>query len=178
MAVGDWRGFYVIVMGCAMRQRARQRLRGSHQTELAKLPAHLFRHQGRALCHLIQIARSVLRGEVAPALKGTVGPWCNEDYFGIEHQRAASDALFVNEGPHRKDALAAHDFAADHPIERAAVDKFVRALGHHARGVDALRLFAVLPFLLELFLDPVLEIADRVTTDAELDEMEWHASIL
>jgi hypothetical protein len=34
-----------------------------------------------------------------------------------------------------------------------------------------------LAFRFELFLDPVLEIADRIRADAELDEMKRHAEI-
>src|SRR5262249_51272282 len=68
----------------------------------------------------------------------------------------------------------AHDLAADHPVERAAVAQLVGALGHHACPVHVLGREPALPALLELLADPILEILDRVTADAELDEMKGH----
>ncbi len=86
--------------------------------------------------------------------------------------------LLVAERPDREDALPAGDLAADHPIQRAAVDQLVRALRHHARAVDVLGLFAALSFLLELLPDPVFEVANGIGADAELDEMKGHAGTL
>ena len=53
-----------------------------------------------------------------------------------------------------------------------AIKDFIRALWHHSRGVDALGLFhATLFLLLELQLDPILQVLDRVGADAKFDEM-------
>ena len=69
------------------------------------------------------------------------------------------------------------DLAADHPVDRAAVENLLGALGHHARGVDVLGLLdAALLLLVQLRADPVLEVLDRVGADAELDEMKRHVS--
>jgi hypothetical protein len=70
--------------------------------------------------------------------------------------------------------LPAHHLAADHPVERAAVKQLVGALGHHARGVHVLARQAALPAVPELLADPVLQIPDRITAHAKLDEMEAH----
>src|SRR5262249_15030178 len=87
-------------------------------------------------------------------------------------QMAAADAFLVDEWPHVDEPLPAHDLAADHPVERAAVAQLVGALGHHACPVHVLGREPALPALLELLADPILEILDRVTADAELDEMK------
>src|ERR1700731_3396706 len=172
------RGPYVIVCGSAMRQGGGTAPTGSHQAEFAQLPAQFFRHRGRAGRRFVEIARRVLHVEVAPALKGTERARRHQHDLGIEHDAAAADAVLVAKRPDGADALAAHDLAADHPIERAAVGELIGTLGHHAGAVDVLGLFAALALVLELLLDPVLEILDRVGADAELDEIESHCPSL
>src|SRR5262249_39246782 len=76
--------------------------------------------------------------------------------------------------PHIDEPLPAHDLAADHPVERAAIAQLIGALGHHARPVHVLEREPALPALLELLADPILEFSDRVTADAKLDEMKGH----
>src|SRR5262249_48363562 len=87
---------------------------------------------------------------------------------------AAADPFLVDERPHIDEPLPAHDLAADHPVERAAIAQLVGALGHHARPVHVLEREPALPALLELLADPILEFSDRVTADAKLDEMKGH----
>src|SRR5262245_24710926 len=87
---------------------------------------------------------------------------------------AAADPFLVDEWPHIDEPLPAHDLAADHPIERAAVAQLVGALGHHARPVHVLEREPALAALLELLANPVLEFSDRVTAHAKLDEMKSH----
>src|SRR5258707_10814063 len=87
---------------------------------------------------------------------------------------AAADALLVDEWAHIEQPLPAHDLAADHPIERAAVAQLLGALGHHARPVHVLGREPALPALLEFLADPVLEIFDRIAADAKFDEMKGH----
>src|SRR5262249_60644069 len=83
--------------------------------------------------------------------------------------------LFLGEErPTIDEPVPAHDLAADHPVERAAVAQLVGALGHHARPVHVLGREPALPALLELLADPILEFSDRVTADAKLDEMKGH----
>src|SRR5262245_47085147 len=85
---------------------------------------------------------------------------------------ALANAALVDIGAHRDESLPAGYLAADHPVERAAVDQLVGALGDHAGTMQVLGLFtAGAPALLA---DPVLQILDRVTTHAELDEMQCH----
>ena len=56
--------------------------------------------------------------------------------------------------------------------ERAAVDELVGTLGHHAGAMQVLSLLAAgAPALLA---DPILQVLDRVTANAELDEMQCH----
>ena len=114
-----------------------------------------------------------LAGEIAPALERAPRPRLDRRHLRLQHDPAAPDTLLVDERAHRQHPLAAHHLPADHPVERAAADDLVGALGHHARGVDVLGLLAArAPALL---LDPVLEVLDRVAADAELDEMQCHA---
>src|SRR5262245_22675063 len=87
---------------------------------------------------------------------------------------AAADPFLVDERPHIDEPLPAHDLAADHPVERAAVAQLLGALGHHARPVHVLEREPALPALLEVLADPVLEIFDGITADAKLDEMKGH----
>ena len=83
-----------------------------------------------------------------------------------------ADPFAVDKGPHGQQPLPAHHLAADHPIERAAVGEFGRALWHHAGGVDVLAGLAA--GAAALLPDPILEVLDRVAADAELDEMKGH----
>src|SRR5580704_9541458 len=172
------RGPYVIVCGCAMRQGCGTAPTRSHQAKFAQLPTQFFGHRCRARRCFIEVARGVLHVEVAPTLKSTERARRYQHDFGIEHDAAAADAVLVAKRPDVADALAAHDLAADHPIERAAVSELVCTLGHHAGAVDVLGLFAAFALVLELLLDPVLEVLDRVGADAELDEIESHYSTL
>ena len=125
-------------------------------------------------------ARSRSRGaslvqEVTPALKGTEWTRLDQHHFRLEHQAAAADALLVDERTDAREALTAHDLAADHPVERAAVGEFVGALGHHPRRVDVLGLLPALLLVLDALADPALQLLDRVAADAKLDEMKGHA---
>src|SRR5262249_16347160 len=93
-------------------------------------------------------------------------------------QAATADAFLVAVGPDVAQRLTAHDLPADHPIERTAVEQLIGALGHHARDMNVLGLLALLFLVGEPLLDPVLEILDRVRTDAQFDEMQRHESYL
>src|SRR5215510_9554813 len=85
---------------------------------------------------------------------------------------ALADTALVDIGTHRDEPLPAGHLAADHPVERAAVDEFLGALGDHAGAMQVLGLLAAgAPALLA---DPSLQILDRVTAHAELDEMQRH----
>ena len=62
-------------------------------------------------------------------------------------------------------------------FEAGTAEDLFRALGNHARRVEALGLLdAALLLLGELQLDPVLEVFDGVGSDAELDQMERHVT--
>src|SRR5262249_31913664 len=84
------------------------------------------------------------------------------------------DAFLVDERTHVEQALPAGNLAADHPVERAAVDQLIGALGHHAGAMHVLAGKAALLAVLEPLADPLLEVLDRVATDAKLDEIEGH----
>src|SRR5262245_36602421 len=150
----------------------RRRLGGgnarSQEPELAQLATQRLRHIFGAWRGAVEVARGVFGREIAPALERPPWPRLDQDELGLEHQMAAADAFLVDE------PLPAHDLAADHPVERAAVAQLVGALGHHARSVHVLGREPALPALLELLADPILEILDRVTADAKLDEMKGH----
>src|SRR5262245_66128559 len=146
----------------------------SQEAELAQLATQRLRHVLGTRRSAVEVARGVFDREIAPALERPIRPRLDQDELGLEHQMAAADAFLVDERPHVDEPLPAHDLAADHPVERAAVAQLVGALGHHARSVHVLGREPALPALLELLADPILEILDRVTADAQLDEMKGH----
>src|SRR5215472_3057946 len=146
----------------------------SQQAQPAQLATQRLRHVLGARRGEVEVAWSIVLREIAPALERPIRPRLDQDELGLEHQMAAADALLVDEWAHIEEPLPAHDLAADHPIERAAVAQLLGALGHHARPVHVLAREPTLPALLELLADPVLEIFDRVAADAKLDEMKGH----
>src|SRR4029079_7326914 len=102
-----------------------------------------------------KVGRRILIRKVAPALECAIRPRTHRHAFRVENEPAAADPLLIGERTNVEDALAAKDFAADHPVDRATAEDFFRALGHHARGVEALRLLhAALLLLGKLQLDP------------------------
>src|SRR4029079_4341572 len=123
----------------------------------------------------VQIRRRVLLREITPTLERAIGPRPHGHAFRVEYELAAADAGFIDERADIQDALAAQDFAADHPEDRTAAQNFLGTLGPHAGGVEALWLFdAALLLLGKLELDPVLEIFDRVGANRKLDQMKRH----
>src|SRR5262245_24358726 len=146
----------------------------SQEAELAQLATQRLRHVLGTRRRAVEVARGVFDREIAPALERPIRPRLDQDELGLEHQMAAADPFLVDERPHIDQPLPAHDLAADHPVERAAVAQLVGALGHHARPVHVLEREPALPALLELLADPILEVSDRVTADAKLDEMKGH----
>src|SRR5262249_49859576 len=146
----------------------------SQEAELAQLATQRLRHILGTRRGAVEVAWGVFGREIAPALERPPRPRLDQDELRLEHQMAAADPLLVDEWPHIDEPLPAHDFAADHPVERAAVAQFIGALGHHARPVHVLGREPALPALLELLADPILEFFDRVTADAKLDEMQGH----
>src|SRR5205085_1856855 len=112
--------------------------RGLKQAKLPQLAPQRLRQIGRAAPDTVEVGWRILWVEIAPTLERAIGPGPHRHAFRIEHQFAAADAVLVDERADIEDALAAQDFALDHPVDRAAVGDFLGALGHHARGVKAL----------------------------------------
>src|SRR5262249_16735198 len=77
----------------------------------------------------------------------------------------------VGEGLDADQLLAAGDLTLDDPIEGAAADELVAALGHHAGRVEMAAALA------HALLDPFLELGDRLDPDAELDQMQRHGGL-
>jgi hypothetical protein len=57
------------------------------------------------------------------------------DGFGVQHDAAAPDAIAALDLIKAQDALAAKDQPLEHPVERAAVQHLIGALGPHPRDV-------------------------------------------
>src|SRR5262249_15277888 len=110
----------------------------SEQAELAQLAAQAFRHVPEAGRGAIEIARRVLRLEIAPALERPERSRLDQHELGLEHQVAAADPLLVDERAYVQEPLSAQDLAANDPIERAAVGELLGALGHHPGAVHVL----------------------------------------
>ena len=94
---------------------------------------NVLRHGGSALGRPCRgrAARRSPPGSASPGRrdKAAARP---ESTLGSSTNAATADAVLVAERPHVANALPAHDLAADHPIERAAVDEFGGAFRHHA----------------------------------------------
>src|SRR5215472_924263 len=151
------------------------------QPETAQFAPQIFRHVTSARCGAVEVARGVAGGEIAPSLERPVGPRLDQHGLAIEYDMAAANAHLVDKRADVENALATHDLTADHPVERTPVADFGRALRYHAGGMIALApacagLAGAIATRLELLLDPVLKIADRVAADAQLDEMQHFAA--
>ena len=70
--------------------------------------------------------------------------------------------------------LARGDFAADHPVQRAAGQQFLDAFRHHAGDVNVPRRQTALPGLQRPFGDPTLEVFDGLAANGKFDEMKRH----
>jgi hypothetical protein len=149
----------------------------SQKPKLPQLTPQCFRHVPGARRGAVKVTRDVFVPEIAPALERPPGSGLDQNELRLQHQMAAADPAPVHERSHVEEPLPTHHLPADHPIERAAVAQLVGALGDHPRPVHVLArepaLFAILQFLA----DPVLELFDRVTTDAKLDEMKGHGDL-
>src|SRR5215208_3736108 len=119
-----------------------------------------------------EVARGVLGVEVAPALERPARPRLDRDHHRLDDEASAPDAVAVGERPDRGEPLPAGNLALDHPVERAAVDDRVEALRHHAGGVGLLVGTAEPSVMGAVLLNPILEVADRIAADAELQQME------
>ena len=142
------------------------------QTKLTQFPTQCLRHAPGSGCDPVEIARAVFAGEISPALKRPRGPGLDENEPGLEHKMAPAHPGLVDEGPYINQALPAHHFAADHPIQRAAVAQLIGTLGHHAGSVHVLARQSAFCALLEPLRDPMLQVLDRVAADTKLDEVE------
>src|SRR3954452_3632305 len=131
------------------------------QPQLAQLAPQVFRHLLRARCDAREVARRVLRLQVAPALEGAPEPRLDQHQFRLEHELAAADPLPVDKRTYAPQSLPAQDLAPDHPIERTAVGELVGALRHHAGTVHMLARLTALAAFLQPLPDPVLKVLDR-----------------
>src|ERR1041385_6320572 len=124
----------------------------------------------------VEVRRSLVGDQIAPALKGPVRAWLHQLDLAVEHDAAAADAVLVPERLDAEDALAAEYLAPDHPEQRAAIQQLIHALRDHAGAVEALPRLAGFLFLGQLLLDPVLEVLNGIAADAQLDEMQGHGA--
>jgi hypothetical protein len=127
------------------------------------LPGQVLR-QGRGFTGG-QIRRGVLGLEVAPALEGAAGLRRGGDQR-IGEVDFAAFARAVREGLNANDGLPDQDLALEDPIERAALQDFVRPLRRLPR-VDDRR-----PALRGPPGAPDAQVLGRGGADAELDQVE------
>jgi len=142
------------------------------QTKLTQFPTQCLRHAPGSGCDPVEIARAIFAREVSPALKRPPGSGLDKNELGLEHKMAPAHPGFVDERPYVNQELPAHHFAADHPIQRAAVAQLVDTLGDHAGSVHVLARQSAFCALLEPLRDPMLQVLDRVAADTKLDEVE------
>src|SRR5215207_7789670 len=156
----------------------RRRTRGSEEAEVDELAPERLGHHGEVAGAAGKVARGVLLVQIAPALERPAGPRLDRDDNRLEHEMAAPDAVAVGERADGEEPLPAGDLALDDPVERAAVDDRLHPPRHHAGGVGLLVGAAEAAEMRPVLLDPLLEIADRIAPDAELDEVEGHRGSL
>src|SRR5215203_7305717 len=170
-----WEGASRLPRAADVRWRTRSR---SEEAEVDELAPERLRHRREVAGGAAEVARGVLGVEVAPALERPARPRLDGDHHRLYDEAAAPDAVAVGERPDRGEPLPAGDLALDHPVEGAAVDDRVEALRHHAGGVGLLVGTAEAPVVGAVLLDPILEVADRIAADAELQEVEGHRAAL
>src|ERR1051325_7768975 len=85
----------------------------------------------------VEVWRSLMGDQVAPALEGAVRARLHQLDLAVEHDAAAADAILVPERLDAQDALAAKHLAADHPEQRPAVEQLVDPLRDHAGAMEA-----------------------------------------
>src|SRR3954471_2706172 len=149
----------------------------SQEPKLPEFATKGFRHVPGTGRGPVEVTRDVIVPEIAPALKRAPGSRLDKNELRLQHQMAAADAALVHERPHIEEPLPTHHLAADHPIERAAVAQLVGAFGHHPRLVHVLARKPALLAIPEFLANPVLELFDRVTADAKLDEVKGHGVV-
>ena len=79
---------------------------------------------------------------------------------------------------HRQERSRQSDLAADHPVERAAVDQLVGPLGHHAGGVDVLGRWPRLRFSLSRSSIQSSRSWTESTPTQSLMQVKWHGARL
>jgi hypothetical protein len=95
----------------------------------------------------------------------------------LHHQAASADAVLVAKRLDGDQLFARGDFAANDPIDRAARQQFLDALGRHPRDVDVMGRLAFAFGDLDAVGDPAFEILDGFGADRKLDQMERHVFI-
>src|SRR6476619_6149878 len=149
----------------------------SQESKLPELATERFRHVPGTGRGPVEVARDVLVPEIAPALERAPGSRLDQNELRLQHQMATADSALVHEWPHIEEPLPTHHLAADHPVERTAVAQLVGAFGHHPRLVHMLARKPALFTIPEFLADPVVEVFDRVTADAKLDEVKGHGVV-
>ena len=119
-----------------------------------------------------QVARRVLRPQVAPALEGAARLRQRAHQPRVEPDRAAGDAVGAEARLEAEQPLAGEHAAADHPVERAAVDELGLALRPHPGDVEGEGRRAGGARLGEARGLPLGEVLDRVAADAELEKVQ------
>ena len=87
------------------------------------------------------------------------------------------DAVILGVWPEIDDALTDEDDAPDHPIERAALEHLLAPARRLQSAMAKLRRLAGALELLQPLVLPVLEVLDRVTANAEFDDVDRHSPL-
>ncbi|EIM78182.1 hypothetical protein A33O_00295 [Nitratireductor aquibiodomus RA22] len=87
---------------------------------------------------------------------------------------AAGHTLRVTKRPYVNKPLSALNRPLDHPVERAAFRQFLHAFGHHAGRVEVFGRLATRPFFANAQRDPVFQLLDAFTADAQFYEIQCH----
>ena len=103
--------------------------------------------------------------------------WRHRNHLRLHHQAAPPDAVPVAKRFDCDQLFARSDFATDDPIERAAGEHLLDALGRHPGDMDMMGRLALLFGSLHPFGNPLLQVLDGIATDAKLDQMKRHFDV-
>src|SRR5688572_16899306 len=151
----------------------------SEQAELGELLPELGWHRHDAGGAALQVPGRLVGVEIAPALEGAPRGGSDRHQLILEDQQAAGGAVVLGALGDIGERLAHLDEALDHPVERAAIEQLVAALGCLEGAMkEAWLLLAGLAPRLEALGLPAREVLDGIAPHAKLDQMQGHARSL
>lgn len=145
------------------------------QAEFREFRAQLWR---QALCarQRTGVRGSCFRIEVAPALKWPMGAPQGGNKLRLVDQAASGNTVLASRRPDVEKPLACGNLALDDPIERAAVEEFLRTLRRLSGHVNEFRPALSFSNCSHAAHLPTRQVLERFDSHAKLDEMKCHVA--